>query len=265
MSAAAKIHAKCKLFAAEIADLERQIETKRAELRGLHIALDAIAEGPYPLTSQALEILEAQEAKQPATTALPTAPSIHMNTGTIVSNVPSVPSRPAESTDGWPQPASLAYEILGVLEEMLADHPKGPTVKAIAAHLGEDEYNVRKACQALANKMHAQFMLRKDTGAHHLFPIDRKPPLEELTPRQQAVLSAMISLADENRMVTASQSEIAQLANESAGNLGVVTYALSQKGRIEIIKRQSPAGSNSYRILEPAISEHTSKEEGNHQ
>ncbi len=251
MSAAAKIHAKCKLFAAEITDLEHQIETKRAELRGLHIALDTIAEGPYPYTSQALEILEAEEAKQPALAPMPTAPSIAANIGTNVPAVPIVPARPAESTGGWPAPSSLADEILGVIEELLVHHPKGPTVKAISAHLGEDDYNVRNACKALANKGRARFMLRKDTGAFHLFPIDRTPPLEELTPRQQAVLSAMTSLANENRMVTASSLEIAQLANESSGNFGVVAYALAQKGRIEIIKRQGSTGLNSYRILEP--------------
>lgn len=235
MNAITEIERACEALRKSIAETQQILDVKNAELRGLLRGLEALRAAERGI-----------EERLTAGMLRPTRPPNPVDT---VNADPPASRRPS------PQPSveagTLAYEILGALDNLLETYPKGPTVREIAAHMGEDEKFVRKACQTLANQQRATFKTRYDSGSYHLFPMDRPPPAEDLSPRQEKLLAAMQQLADENGVVIRSIKDLSEAAGDTPGNFGTVMDGLVRKRRVLLVERGKHNQPNTYRILVP--------------
>jgi hypothetical protein len=222
VNAIAIIEQECEGLRKAIAETQHILDVKNGELRGLMRALDALRAAEQDLEQRFASIKRPSPppAKQPA----PPPTGAH---------------------------ATLADEILAALDKLVGTHPKGPTVREIAAHMGEDEKLVRKACQTLANQRRATFKTRYDSGSYHLFPNGREPAPEDLSPRQGKLLAVLESLADENGVVARSIKDLSEAAGDTPGNFGTVMDGLVRKRRVQLIERGKNNQSNTYRILTP--------------
>lgn len=241
MNAITELEQACEGLRRSIAETQQILDVKNAELRGLLRGLEALR--------------AAQREIEEGFTALMLRPAQPPKRVDPANADPPAGRQPAAQPPV--EAGTLADEVFSALATLIETYPKGPTVREIAAHLGEDEKLVRRACQTLANRQRATFMRRKDDGAYHLCPMGHTPVAEELSPRQTALLIALEQVADENRCVARSMKDLCELSGIHQGSFTYVMDALIRKGRVQLIERGVNNQPNTYRIVPaPGVATH---------
>jgi len=145
----------------------------------------------------------------------------------------------------------MGIEIASELESLWQKYPDGLTITNIAEEMDLPYHYAHAGAIWVCESKKAKWFHRPDRQSRVIVPLDWDEPVYNLTPKQQAVFTA-ITQSSQDGMAQMSYLEIAKKSETSPGSTVFHVETLERKGYVKIVKRGNHNTKTQIQVLHTA-------------